>query len=232
MHDMTPTIRKGLLVCCLAAGVVKADQSSLDISSLKGWESHSFHGETIYSPITDRLYGRALKATSHGSASGYYYRRTVHLDETPVLQWAWKIGRFPGATPKAASAKGQDFAARVYVGRMSMLGMWGAKCITYVWSDQHQTGDEWKSPFSDRIHVIAVNGREDAPGQWRQVQRNVVADWARVFGEDIDSVDLVAIMTDSDNSDSMAQAWYADLRLAPLQHGRVAALQEQTTVER
>ncbi|OQX38166.1 MAG: hypothetical protein B0D91_04855 [Oceanospirillales bacterium LUC14_002_19_P2] len=229
---MARKIREGLLLCCLVVGVAQADKSSLDITHLKDWEVHCFKGETDYSPALDELYGRVLKATSHGSASGYYHRRTVHLDETPVLKWAWKIDRFPDAADEAGSGKGEDFAARIYVGRMSMLGMWGAKCLVYVWSDQHRTGDEWKSPFSDHIHVIAVNGREYKPGQWQQVQRNVVADWGRVFGEHIDSVDLVAIMTDSDNSNSMAQAWYADLRLAPLQEGRIAALQEQATVER
>ena len=229
---MARKITEGLLLCCLAVGVAKADKPPLDITRLNDWESHHFKGETDYSPAMDKIYGRVLKATSHGSASGYYHRRTVHLDETPVLQWAWKVDRFPGISAGTARDKGQDFAARVYVGRMSMLGMWGAKCIVYVWSDQHRTGDEWKSPFSDQIHVIAVNGRGHGAGQWRQVQRNVVEDWLRVFGESIDSVDLVAIMTDSDNSDSMAQAWYADLRLAPLQDGRIAALQDPITVER
>ncbi len=223
---------EGLLLCCLTVGGAEADKTSLNITHLKGWETHSFDGETDYSPAIDNVYGRVLKATSHGSASGYYHLRTVHLDETPVLQWAWKVDRFPDAIGGTASGKGQDFAARIYVGRMSMLGMWGAKSLVYVWSDQHRTGDEWKSPFSDQIHVIAVNGREYGSGQWQQVQRNVVEDWMRVFGEAIDSVDLVAIMTDSDNSNSIAQAWYAGLRLAPLPDGRIAALRDPVSVER
>ena len=229
---MAQKITECLLLCCLAVGVAKADKPSLDITRLADWESYRFNGETDYSPAMDKIYGRVLKATSDGSASGYYHRRTVHLDETPVLQWTWKVDRFPDADNGNTSGKGQDFAARIYVGRMSMLGMWGAKCIVYVWSDQHQTGAEWKSPFSDQIHVIAVNGREHGAGQWRPVQRNVVEDWMRVFGETIDSVDLIAIMTDSDNSGSMAEAWYANLRLASLQDERIAALQDPITVER
>ncbi|GAA4648264.1 DUF3047 domain-containing protein [Kistimonas scapharcae] len=229
---MARKITEALLLCCLTVGAAKADEPSLDITRLDGWESHHFKGETDYLPAMDKTYGRVLKATSHDSASGYYHRRTVHLDETPVLQWAWKVDRFPAAVDDAGRRKGQDFAARIYVGRMSMLGMWGAKCIVYVWSDQHETGAEWKSPFSDQIHVIAVNGREHDAGQWRRIRRNVVEDWMRVFGETIDSVDLVALMTDSDNSGSQAQAWYADLRLAPLQDERIAALQDPITVER
>ncbi|MCW4239353.1 MAG: DUF3047 domain-containing protein, partial [Candidatus Thiodiazotropha taylori] len=41
--------------------------------------------------------------------------------------------------------------------------------------------------------------------------RNVRKDFKDYFGEEIETIDVVAIMTDTDNTESMTTAWYADI---------------------
>ena len=48
-------------------------------------------------------------------------------------------------------------------------------------------------------------------GQWVSVQRNIIADYRRAFGEDPPTVGAIAIMTDTDQTGESALAWYADI---------------------
>ena len=56
--------------------------------------------------------------------------------------------------------------------------------------------------------MIAVRGGADRPGELVAEKRNIREDWKRAFGEDIEEIDAVAIMTDTDNSGQSARAWY------------------------
>ena len=48
-------------------------------------------------------------------------------------------------------------------------------------------------------------------GQWVGERRDVRADFRALFGEDVRSVDAVAIMTDTDDTGGAATAYYADI---------------------
>ena len=50
-------------------------------------------------------------------------------------------------------------------------------------------------------------------GQWRSYERDVRADYRRAFGEDPGALIGLAVMTDSDNTQSRAEAWYGEIRL-------------------
>ncbi len=54
------------------------------------------------------------------------------------------------------------------------------------------------------------SGMKDA-GQWVSEKRNIRDDFRQQFGEDIDYIDAVALMTNTDNSRQNATAWYGDL---------------------
>ena len=66
----------------------------------------------------------------------------------------------------------------------------------------------WPSAFTSNAHMIAVRSGPARLGELLTERRNVRDDWRRAFGEDIDALDAVAIMTDTDNSGQRAKAWY------------------------
>jgi hypothetical protein len=59
--------------------------------------------------------------------------------------------------------------------------------------------------------MIAVQGKQQATGQWLNEKRNIREDYRRLFGDDIRYVDAVAIMTDTDNTGVEASAYYGDI---------------------
>jgi hypothetical protein len=54
------------------------------------------------------------------------------------------------------------------------------------------------------------------PGDgWAKERRDLRADFRRLFGEDVTSIDAVAIMTDCDDRGARAEAFYGGLRFLP-----------------
>ena len=177
----------------------------------EGWEEKSFKGKTHYRLDEDDTEGTVLRALSQGTASIYGKRVNVDLTKTPYLNWRWKIdNRLDGINERTKS--GDDFSARIYL--VKTLGLLGrkSKAVNYVWSSNQATGSTWGNAYQPRnSKMLAVRGTEDGTGQWVTEKRNVATDFVRLFDEKITTVDLVVIMSDSDNSGLTVSASYGDI---------------------
>ncbi len=175
-----------------------------------GWKQESFVGETSYE-LTEADSGMALKASSDGTASAFYFQRKVDLTETPILNWSWQ--KLQTLDPGDEKTKpGDDFVARVYVIKDGGLFFWNTLAINYVWSYQHAKDEVWDNPFAgNNAQMLAQRDRSDAEQTWFRERRNVAEDFARLHGKTLDHIDGIAIMTDSDNSGKSARAIYGDI---------------------
>jgi Protein of unknown function (DUF3047) len=84
--------------------------------------------------------------------------------------------------------------------------------LMYVWDTRAEPGSLVVNPRSDRIRKIVVESGPAHLGQWRSYTRNVRADFLRAFGEEPGALIGVAVMTDTDNTQSRAEAWYGEVR--------------------
>jgi hypothetical protein len=66
-----------------------------------------------------------------------------------------------------------------------------------------------------RIHYLTVEGGRERLGQWLHYERDVVADYQRVYGEAPGLISSVGVLTDSDAVKHDQQAWYGDISLRP-----------------
>jgi hypothetical protein len=85
--------------------------------------------------------------------------------------------------------------------------------LMYVWDSQAEVGSVVLNKRSDRIRKIVLESGPTHLGQWRSYERDVRADYRRAFGEDSGALIGLAVMTDSDNTQSRAEAWYGEIRL-------------------
>ena len=85
--------------------------------------------------------------------------------------------------------------------------------LMYVWCNHRPPGTVIQNPRTDRIRKLVVESGVQALGQWRDYERDVRADFERVFGEPPGRLIGVAIMTDTDNTRSRARAWYGPVSL-------------------
>ena len=173
------------------------------------WEEVSFKGNTDYRSSKDKS-GPSLMAVSDGAASALAKRITVNLDETPYLHWRWRIEGVLNS-PDERTKEGDDYPARIYVVKEGGWAPWRTRSMNYVWSSNQPAGSSWPSAYTGQSMMVAVNSGDEEAGQWQSERRNVKQDFKQFFGEDIREIDVVAIMTDTDNTASMATAWYADI---------------------
>lgn len=177
---------------------------------LDDWQTQVFEGETDYRIAQDEDGRTALRAVSEAAASGLYREITVDLTETPRLRWSWKVDNILEGVDERTKA-GDDFPARVYVVVSGGALFWRTRSLVYVWSSHQPAGTLWDNPFTGNAKHIAVRSGPDQLGRWLEEKRNLREDWRRAFGEDLDRIDGVAIMTDTDNSGLSASAWYGDI---------------------
>ena len=169
-----------------------------------GWRHVAFEGETRYQ-LSDH---GCWRATARASASGLAREQPVDLARTPWLNWRWRAAQ-PPAWPAAdeQSKQGDDFLARVYVIKKGWVP-WRTRAINYVWSRSHPPGSHWPNPWAGQAEMVVVQGPHSEVGQWQSFSRDVAADFKRFHDLEVDSVDAVAIMTDTDNTGVVAEACY------------------------
>jgi hypothetical protein len=63
--------------------------------------------------------------------------------------------------------------------------------------------------------MIPLQSGEEKAGEWVTQRRNVLADYRALYDEDPPPVTGVAIMTDTDNTDGSATAYYGDIVFRP-----------------
>jgi len=177
---------------------------------LDGWEHKTFKGETRYQLQT--LDGvMVLKADSQGAASGLFKEQRIDLEQTPFLNWSWRVAnRLEGLNEQ--SKAGDDYVARIYVVVKGGLAFWQTKAINYVWASNTAKDSVWPNAFAgDHAMMLALRGPEAPLNIWHSEKRNVQADLKKLFGKDFRYIDAVALMTDTDNSGGQVAAFYGDI---------------------
>jgi len=178
---------------------------------LSGWETKSFKGTTDYRLVKEDS-RTVVKATSHDSASGMIRKIRFQPSKHRYLRWSWKIAdTIKGGDEKAKG--GDDYAARVYIVFPGKF-FWQMKAVNYIWANKLPIGEFVSSPYAADSKMVAVESGNGKAGQWVTETRDLLADYRRIFGTDPHEAEAIAIMTDTDNTGSSAEAWFGDIFLS------------------
>lgn len=168
------------------------------------WENVLFEQETQYT-----ISGNQVVATSHQAASGLVLKRRIDVSDTPRLTWSWKIvSPLPSLKTDEQSKAGDDFSARLYVIKNGFFP-WQTKAINYVWSNQYPIDSYWPNPYTTNAMMVVVGQSNEPTKQWHTYIRDVKKDFKTYFDIEVDTIDAIAIMTDTDNTKSRAEAIYS-----------------------
>ena len=154
--------------------------------------------------------GNFLKAEADGVASGLGKEIEINLNETPFINITWKVEKnLSGIDEK--SKKGHDYAARVFVIKKTGATALSNRAINYVFSSNNNVGDYWRSPFTKKSidYVLATTREHD--NKWVSVKSNVKEDFKKLHDLDVEEINGVAIMTDTDNSKMRAISYYQNI---------------------
>lgn len=85
--------------------------------------------------------------------------------------------------------------------------------LMYVWDNRLPIETIVRSGRSDRVRKVVLESGSAHLGRWRAYERDIAQDYRRAFGEEPGRVLGIALMTDADNTQGVAEAWYGDIEL-------------------
>ena len=202
--------------------------------TVREWVPFLLPGKSFAPFDVTQMQGRpALVVAADRSVSILRQQTDTALVQAGRLAFSWKVdGLAPGAD--LTDAQQEDSPVRVVLafdGDRSQLAPRAHRLseltrlltgeplpyasLVYVWSNTEPVGTVVVNPRTDRIRKLVVDSGPAHLGRWRDHERDVHADFLKVFGEPPGPLTAVALMTDTDNTQSRLKAWYGALTLQP-----------------
>lgn len=232
---------RSLCFCLVSASVASAEEPTvLEVGRFSaagagtvvpdGWKPLTFNKiarHTVYSLVKDDGIS-VVKAVSESSASGLIREVTIDPRAYPILRWRWRVGNVLEKGDVRRKA-GDDYPARLYVtfayepDRVSLgkklkylagQALFGAipiAALNYIWDGKSPVGTLVDNAFTDFAKMIVVESGSTKVGAWVEEEHNVYEDYRLAFGEDPPAINGIAIMTDTDNTQERAVAYYGDI---------------------
>jgi len=131
---------------------------------------------------------------------------SVDLNETPILEWRWKVMTLPTGG-NACQKSTDDEAAQVYVAWVRSPEAVRSLIIGYVWDSTAPAGTICKSQKTATVTYVVLRSGADELGKWITERRNVVEDFRRIYGEAPDKPTALSLAIDSDDTGSSAESF-------------------------
>ena len=178
--------------------------SKLEVRKIRGADS-----KTAYSVGTNEN-GNFLKAVADNAASGLGKEIKINLNKTPFINITWKVEKdLPGINEN--TKKGHDFAARVFVIKKTGATPLSNRAINYVFSSNSEIGFNSPSPYTKKsIDKVLATTKQNL-NEWVTVKANVKENFKKFHNLDVNELDGVAIMVDTDNSKMKAVSYFQNI---------------------
>ena len=182
----------------------ESELSKLDVRKVRGADNN-----TNYT-VGSNENGNYLKAIANNAASGLGKEVKINLNKAPIINITWKVEKdLPGI--KENTKKGHDFAARVFVIKKTGATPLSNRAINYVFSSNNEVGFNSPSPYTKKsIDNVLATTKENL-NKWVTVRANVKEDFKKFHNLDVNELDGLAIMSDTDNSKLEAITYYQNI---------------------
>ena len=180
-----------------------------ELSELKVRKVRGAKAKTLYS-IGENENGKFLRAEANNSASGLGKEIKINLNKTPFLNITWKVENdLKGIVEN--SKKGHDYAARVFVVKKTGATPLSNRAMNYVFSSNNDINTYHPSPFTKKSIDYALSTTKENFNEWVTVKINVKEHFKKFHNLDLEEINGVAIMTDTDNSKLISVAYYQNI---------------------
>jgi hypothetical protein len=205
-----------LLVSGLGSGFCAAQTNILFSENFagglaNGWENVAFFKTpSVYSAKQD-----GTNFCAHGVATKTCSALSRKLNLTPpdklTLRWRWKISGVE-TNGSERDLKKFDHAARVFIAFDTFIGP--PRTLNYLWGDAEKPGTVLAHPKSERAQIFVLESGNAKSGQWISEERDVTADWKKVFPDRaMPKIVGLGLMTDSDSLGGRLEGFYANVEL-------------------
>ena len=177
---------------------------TLEVRKVRGADA-----KTKYS-IGSNENGNYLKAEANNAASGLGKEIKIDLNKTPFLNITWKVEKdLKGIDER--SKKGHDYAARVFVVKKTGATPLSNRAMNYVFSSNEDVNVSHPSPYTKKSIDYVLATTIENFNKWVTVKVNVKKHFKQFHNLDLDEINGIAIMADSDNSKLSSIAYYQNI---------------------
>ena len=181
-----------------------SELSELEVRKVRGADN-----KTIYTVETNEK-GNFLKSVAENAASGLGKEIKIDLNKTPFINITWKIEKDLSGI-KENTKKGHDFAARVFAVKKTGATPLSNRAINYVFSSNSDVGLNWPSPYTKKSIDYVLSTTKENLNEWVTVKSNVKEDFKKFHNLDVNELDGLAIMSDTDNSKMKSIAYFQNI---------------------
>jgi Protein of unknown function (DUF3047) len=175
-----------------------------------GWKPRKDSGKDAYK-VAEEPGLRFLHAAVRGLGVQAAKQHEWNLAAYPVLAWSWRPVEFPKGGDERES-KTNDSALAVYM-LVPYSNVRGPKAVKYVWSEKVPVGTHLTSNMGLTQVRVLRSGTPGKKGEWVEERVNVRDDFTKYFEvTETPKPAGIAVLTDSDDTESSAQGDYANFR--------------------
>ena len=185
------------------------DFTEEELSTLKVRKVRGADAKTKYTTGINKN-GQYIRAEANNSASGLGKEIKINLNETPFLNITWKVEKDLRGIDEE-SKKGHDFAARVFVVKKTGATPLSNRAMNYVFSSNNDINTYQPSPFTKKSIDYVLSTTKENLNEWVTVKVNVKDHFKKFHNLDLDKINGIAIMSDTDNSKKSAIAYYQNI---------------------
>ena len=189
--------------------VIVFEFSEKELAELEVRKVRGADNKTIYS-VESNENGNYLKAVADNAASGLGKEIKINLNKTPFINITWKIEKDLKGI-KEDTKKGHDYAARVFAIKKTGATPLSNRAINYVFSSNSKVGENRPSPYTKKSIDNVLATTKDNLNEWVTVKANVKEDFKKFHDLDVNELDGLAIMADTDNSQLKSISYFQNI---------------------
>ena len=183
--------------------------TEIELSKLEVRKVRGADNKTTYTVGTNEN-GAFLKSVADNAASGLGKEIKIDLNKTPFINITWKIEKDLSGI-KENTKKGHDFAARVFAVKKTGATILSNRAINYVFSSNSEAGLNWTSPYTKKSIDYVLSTTIENLNEWVTVKSNVKEDFKKFHNLDVNELDGLAVMSDTDNSKMKSIAYFQNI---------------------
>ena len=204
-----------LIYIFLFTGIVSANEVRVfeftheELKSLEVRKVRGADAKTKYF-IGQNENGNFLKAVADNAASGLGKEIKIDLNTTPILNITWKVEKDLNGIDER-SKKGHDYAARVFVIKKTGATPLSNRAMNYVFSSNEDVNVFHPSPYTKKSIDYVLATTKEHLNEWVTVKVNVKENFKQFHDLDLDEINGIAIMADTDNSKLKSISYYQNI---------------------
>jgi hypothetical protein len=204
-----------------------------EFNDLDNWENFSFSGNknpTQYAIVNDSNMSY-LRIISQSSASGLIHNNQFDPNKFPIMSWRWRVDNLiSDADGKMKS--GDDYTIRIFVmfdddsadasfwtsiRNSTIKLLYGTEppesSLCFVWSNITYDDKYFDNPYSETVKIIPIEMGEARLKKWLTYEINIDDLYNRIFKRSCPTSAKLAIMSDTDNTESNSVAGLDYIRI-------------------